>query len=168
MAHKCKCYYCKVEFDRDKEPWDQVSNMRYAHKSCAEKFKIKKSKLEQDYDELVSYIEKLFGIGTVNAKISKQIKDYRELYGYTYEGMYATLQYWYEIKKAPLDKANGGIGIVPYIYEQAKEYYTKIDAANSINESIKNYKSKVIEIFIQPPQPETRQPHLFMLEEEEE
>ena len=66
------------------------------------------------------FIEKLFGIGYVSAKVAKQIKDYRELYNYTYSGMLGTLVYWYDVKQAPLDKANGGIGIVPYIYEQGR------------------------------------------------
>ena len=37
MAHPVKCFYCKAVFDRDKEPFVQVSAARYAHKYCAEK-----------------------------------------------------------------------------------------------------------------------------------
>ena len=161
--HKCKCIYCKIEFDRDKLPYVQVSERRYAHKECADKNFIPKAKDEQDYANLVDYIEKLFGVGYVSAKVAKQIRDYRLQYGYSYSGMLGTLIYWYEVKQAPLDKANGGIGIVPYIYEQAKEYYTKIDNANSANVDIKNYRAKVTEIVIAPPMPEERQPRLFDL-----
>ena len=60
---KCKCVYCKGEFDRDKLPYVQVANLRYAHKECAERNQIQKSQLEVEYDNLVNYIEKLFGIG---------------------------------------------------------------------------------------------------------
>ena len=163
---KCKCIYCKGEFDRDKLPYVEVSNRRYAHKECADKTVISKDQNEKDYEELVNYIEKLFGVGYVNAKIAKQIRDYRVQYGYTFNGILGTLVYWYEVKQAPLDKANGGIGIVPYIYDQAKEYYMKIHQANSLNEGIKNYKAKVIEITIAPPEREVRQPQLFNIEEE--
>lgn len=163
---KCKCIYCKGEFDRDKLPYVEVSNRRYAHKECADKNVISKDQNEKDYEELVNYIEKLFGVGYVNAKIAKQIRDYRVQYGYTFNGILGTLVYWYEVKQAPLDKANGGIGIVPYIYDQAKEYYMKIHQANSLNEGIKNYKAKVIEITIAPPEREVRQPRLFNIEEE--
>ena len=162
---KCKCIYCKIEFDRDKLPYTQISERRYAHKECADKNYIPKTKDEQDYANLVAYIEKLFGIGFVSAKVAKQIKDYRVQYGYTYNGMLGTLVYWYEVKGAAIDKANGGIGIVPYIYDQAKEYYSKIDTANSLNADIKNYRTKVIEITIASPQQEKRQPRLFNLEE---
>lgn len=167
MARKCKCVYCKIEFDREKLPYIQVANLRYAHKECAEKNQITKSQNELDYDALVSYIEKLFGVGYVSAKVAKQIKDFRETYGYTYSGILGTLVYWYEVKQATLDKANRGIGIVPYIYEQAKEYYAKINAANNLNAEVKDYQAKVIEIAIIPPQPEERLPKLFQLEEEE-
>ena len=164
---KCKCIYCKIEFDRDKIPYTQISERRYAHKECADKNFIPKERDEKDYEDLVNYIEKLFGIGYVSAKVAKQIRDYRLQYGYSYSGILGTLVYWYEVKQAPLDKANGGIGIVPYIYDQAKEYYTKINTANTINADIKNYRSKIIEITIAPPQPEMRQPRLFNLEEED-
>ena len=43
MARKCKCVYCKGEFDRDKLPYVQVANLRYAHKECAERNQIQKS-----------------------------------------------------------------------------------------------------------------------------
>lgn len=163
---KCKCIYCKGEFDRDKEPFVQVSNLRYAHKACAEKNQVQKSQSELDYEKLVDYIEELFGVGYINAKIAKQIKDYREQCGYTYSGMLGTLVYWYEVKNGQLENANGGIGIIGHIYEEAKAYYTKIRAANAVNAGVYNYKPKVVEITIAPPRPEERKPRLFNLEEE--
>ena len=167
MAHYVNCIYCKLRFDRDKsKDWVQISERRYAHKACADKVQINKTKNELDYEELTNYIEKLFGVGYVNAKIAKQIKDFRETYGYTYNGMLGTLTYWYEVRGASLDKANGGIGIIPYIYDQAKDYYSKIDAANSLNADITNYKTKFIEIAITPPRPEEKLPKLFNLEED--
>lgn len=164
--HKCKCIYCKIEFDRDKLPYVQVTERRYAHKECAEKNQITKTQNELDYETLIDYIEKLFGVGFINAKIAKQIKDFRIQYNYTYSGMLGTLVYWYEIKKAPIDKANGGIGIIPYVYDQAKEYYSKINLANSVNANIVEYNFIIREIVIDAPQQEKRQPRLFNLEED--
>ena len=166
MAHKCKCIYCKAEFDRDKFPYVQITARRYAHKECAEKNSVQKTQSEQDYDLLVNYIESLFGVGFVSAKVAKQIRDYRLQYNYTFGGMYWALVYWYEVRGADKDKANSGIGIVPYIYDQAKEYYTKINNANTINSDIIDYRFQVKEIVIEAPQQEVRQPRLFNLEEE--
>ena len=167
MAHNVICIYCKQKFDRDKEPFVQVSNLRYAHKHCAEQHQVQKSQMDRDYEELVNYIENLFGVGYVSAKVAKQIRDFREMYNYTFSGMLGTLVYWYEIKKAPLDKANGGIGIVPYVYDQAKEYYSKLNVANSQNATISNYRFKIREIEITSPQPEARPPKLFNLGDED-
>ena len=167
MAHKCKCVYCQNIFDRDKLPFVQISERRYAHKECADKFQSQKTQDEKDYDALADYIEKLFGVGYISAKIAKQIKDMRTTYGYTYSGMLGTLMYWYEVRGGVLEKANGGVGIVPYKYDEAKEYYLKIQQANQINANIKGFKTKVTEITIEPPKPEERKPRLFNLEEEE-
>ena len=165
--HKCKCVYCQNTFDRDKLPFVQISERRYAHKECADKFQSQKTQDEKDYDALADYIEKLFGVGYISAKIAKQIKDMRTTYGYTYSGMLGTLMYWYEVRGGVLEKANGGVGIVPYKYDEAKEYYLKIQQANQINANIKGFKTKVTEITIEPPKPEERKPRLFNLEEEE-
>ena len=165
--HKCKCVYCQNIFDRDKLPFVQISERRYAHKECADKIQSQKTQDEKDYDALADYIEKLFGVGYISAKIAKQIKDMRTTYGYTYSGMLGTLMYWYEVRGGVLEKANGGVGIVPYKYDEAKEYYLKIQQANQINANIKGFKTKITEITIEPPKPEERKPRLFNLEEEE-
>jgi hypothetical protein len=123
---KCKCLYCGLEFDRDKLPYVQVTNTRYAHKECWAKVEANKTQDEKDYEFLTNYIEQLFGIGYITAKIAKQIRDYRVAYGYTYSGMYYALEYWFEVRKTPIDKANQGIGIVPYVYDAAQEYFNNI------------------------------------------
>ena len=164
--HKCKCVYCKIEFDRDKEPFEQISERRYAHKECAERNKIQKTQNEQDYDALINYIEKTLGDHAINAKIAKQIKDFREEHGYTYSGILGTLIYWFEVQGGSAELSNGGIGIVPYKYDEAKKYYQTIDNANILNKDIKNYKTKYIEITIEAPQREPKKIKLFNLGDE--
>lgn len=162
--HKCKCIFCKADFDRDKIAYVQVSERRYAHKECFDARLVETSKTESDYDKLVNYIEKLFGVGYVSARIAKQIKDFREQYGYTYSGILGTLIYWFDVRKATLDQANGGIGIVPYVYDQARDYYAKIDAANNINANVE-YKPRTIEITITSPRPVEQKPKLFIFDD---
>jgi hypothetical protein len=156
-------------FDRDKEPFVQVSAARYAHKACAEKNQVEKTQKEKDYDALVNYIENLFGIGYVSAKVAKQIKEYRETYNYTYSGMLGTLVYWYEVKGATIDQANGGIGIIPYVYDQALQYYYALYLAQIANEDkdIEHYEVRVKEFFIEEPQRIVKPPHLFKFREED-
>ena len=108
-AHYVTCVYCKERFNRDTEPTIQISARRYAHKECAEKFHIEKTQEEKDLESLEQYVMKLFDESYVNARIRKQIKDYRQEYNYTYSGMLKTLIFWFEVKGNSIDKANGGI-----------------------------------------------------------
>ena len=45
--------------------------------------------------------------------------------GMPYRGQLLTLKYFYEVKKSPKDKSNGSIGIIPFVYEEARIYYEK-------------------------------------------
>ena len=80
MAHYVNCIYCKKRFDRDKVSTVQVSARRYAHKECAENYENNKSQEEKDIEALEKYIMKLFNEDYVNARVRKQIKEYREQY----------------------------------------------------------------------------------------
>ena len=119
ISHKVKCLYCGQIFDRDKVPFIQVSKRRYAHKECSMSEDEKKLQENKDREELYDYIMKLFNISFVDPKIQKQIKKYIEENNYTYSGIKKALVYFFEIKGNSVEKANGGIGIVPYVYTQA-------------------------------------------------
>ena len=53
----------------------------------------------------------------------------------------------------PIDKANGGIGIIPYVYEDARNYYTAMFMAQQQNKAkpIEQWQPEVVEIHIPPP-----------------
>ena len=55
--------------------------------------------------------------------------DFRKQYGYTYSGIQKTLYWFYELNGNSIEKANGHLGIVPYIYEEASNYFYKIFVA---------------------------------------
>lgn len=61
------------------------------------------------------------------------MKEYLEVYHYTYSGILKSLIYFYEIQHGDISRANQGIGIVPYVYEKAKAYYYSLFLANSKN-----------------------------------
>lgn len=133
MAHYVKCCYCGEQFNRDKIPCVPVGR-RYAHVDCANAAAAGKAKEELDYENLIAYIKGLFHIDKLNQKIVRQLREYKEDKGYTYSGIHKSLVYFFEIKRNSIEKANGGIGIVPYIYDDAKAYYTAIWMANKQNE----------------------------------
>lgn len=71
--------------------------------------------------ELIDLAYSLF-----NNKLSPSIFSLIEKYekeGYTFLGMIRALEWFYIIKKNDRSKAKGSIGIVPYVYKEANDYY---------------------------------------------
>lgn len=172
-AHYVKCLYCGKTFNRDKEPTIKVNGRRYAHKECSEQHEREnpipqKSQEEIDLEALENYIMKLFNETYVNARIRKQLKEYKDKYNYTYSGILKTLIYWYEVKGNSIEKANKGIGIVPYIYEDASKYYYTLYVAKLANENkdIKIYKPKEKVIKISLPKVKTKKIKLLFEDED--
>lgn len=163
MAHVVTCIYCKQRFDRDKVPFIQVANRRYAHPECAMSEDQKKVQEEKDKEALSAYINTLFKTSYVDARIQKQIKQYIDEYNFTYSGIHKALIYFYDIKGNSIEKANGGIGIVPYIYQDAYKYYYSLWQAQQKNENkvIEEYRPTVKEIVIPRPQRKVKKRDLF-------
>ena len=160
-----KCFYCGEQFDRNAEPFVAVSSRRYAHKACHEKAQSTKTQEEIDYEELLKYIKEKFCMQTVTAKIIRQIADYKKEFNFTYSGMHKALIWWFDIKKNTLEGTNGGIGILPYIYNDARTYYYGLYLAQVVNQD-KIFKQEVEEVEIAPPRAYTPPPKLFNIEEE--
>ena len=125
MAHIVTCQYCRKKFDRDKIPFVQISPKRYAHKDCSKKEDARLKQEEADKIDLENYIMKLLGEDYISPRVRKQINTYREQYQYTFSGMKKALVYFYEVKGNSTEKANGGIGILEYIWDEVENYYTK-------------------------------------------
>ena len=168
--HKVKCFYCGQIFDRDKEEAVSVGVRRYAHVHCAKTGEKVQTQEEKDRDALEAYIRKLFNTEYVDARIKKQIQKYKQEYNYTYSGMLKTLIWWFEIKGGSLEKANGGIGIIPYVYQEACNYYYALYLAQIANadKEITDYIPRERAIEILSPRAYVRPPKLFNLDDEED
>ena len=169
IAHIVTCVYCKGKFDRDKVPFEQVSSRRYAHLECAKREKEKAEREMGDKEKLEAYIMKMFGESYINPRVRKQINTYINEYEYTHSGILKALIYFFEIKGNSIDKANGGIGIVPYVYKDAYNYYYSLWLAQQKNEHFKpeEYIPVVREIHIPSPQRNVRKRQLFTFLDEE-
>ena len=168
------CIYCKKVFNKGEEEFKVFSNGKYAHKSC---YDLEQERELTDQEKLERYIMKLFDSDYVYAKIKKQIKDYVTNHGFTYSGIHKALVYYYEIKGNRFDagKAQGGIGIVPFVYNDAYNYYYAIWEAQQKQQyivdasSLEEYIPKVVEIHIPTPERKIQKRNLFtFLDEEEE
>ena len=165
-----KCLYCGEMFDANKEPFVMASSRRYAHKSCAEENQKSKTKEQTDKEELEQYIKQLFHINKVTVKIQKQIDRYVKENNYSYSGIRRSLFYFYEIKKNSLDKSNDGIGIVPWVYQEAYNYYYSLWEAQNRNQNkvMDDYKPNEIIITIPPPKRKIKKSKLFSFLDKEE
>lgn len=86
-------------------------------------------------------------------RIQKQIQSYHDDKNFTYSGILKSLTYFFQVKGNSIEKANGGIGIVPYVYEDARNYYTAIWMAQQQNQNkpIEQWKPEIVEVHIPPP-----------------
>lgn len=172
--HIVKCAICNKQFDANMEPFVKVNSRRYAHEKCALSEEEHKSKEQKDREALEAYILQLFNIEYINPRIKKQIDTFAKENNYTYSGMHKALVYFFEVKGNSIEKANGGIGIIPYVYQQAFNYYYAIWEAQqrNINKTpvLQDYKPKVIEVRIPNPERKVKKKrNLFsFLDEEEE
>ena len=82
--------------------------------------------------------------------------------------MLKTLRWWYDIKGNSIDKAQGGLNIIPFIYKEAEKYYYLLYQAHIENEKkdLKNYKVKEKIVEIESPIKKKTKRRTFNFEEE--
>lgn len=84
----------------------------------------------------------------------KQLKQYTEEFGYSYTDILNALIYAFEIKHNDVEKARGGIGLVPYVIQDSRKYFQDIELSNSRNtealaKSQPHY--QIVEVYIPVP-----------------
>ena len=137
-----KCLYCGREFNNATEPYIKPKANRYAHESCC-------TDDNPDWikDKIRMYAKEQLGALYNPAKVNAQIKEYTTKLYITPLDIYQTLVYWYEVQGAAPEKSFGGIGIVPNILTEAKQYFeNKQDTLKRISiYNMKDYIDKDVE-----------------------
>lgn len=155
MSHYVKCPKCGETFDRDIIQAVKINGRRYGHAKCYpdnNNFVPLVEKKISEEQKIKNYAKSILKEQYVAARVNKQIKDFLAE-GYTASGILKTLIYWYEIKHNDVSKAMGGIGIVPYVYKQALDYYYNLYLAEmaNVDKDIDEYRPKEIFISIDLP-----------------
>jgi molybdopterin converting factor small subunit len=133
LARKVKCPYCQEQLDKDEAV---EHKKRYYHEGC---FNTWRSEVDHR-KELIEYICNMYDIESPTGMMLKQIKEYQDELGYKLKGMQLALEYFHETLGNPIREGDS-IGIIPYIYEEAKKHYlTKMKAEESNEEIEKNVK----------------------------
>lgn len=159
MAHMVICPKCGKRFDRDKCQAVKVSARRYGHATCypdnTDFVPLAENQEDPELVKLKDYINQLFGKTANWAQINRQLKIYTTENNYSYSGILKSLVYFYDVKGNSVDKSNGALGIVPFIYRDAYNYYYDLFMAQSRNEK-KDISSEMFtktrEITIRPPE----------------
>jgi hypothetical protein len=99
---------------------------RSGKKYCTDCIEIK-DKENEDWSILFEYIKEIYKLNEVPILIITQLNKYRkdEVHPLTSIGMYYTLKYYYEILDNEIQD-DKGVGIIPYYYDQASRYYSKV------------------------------------------
>lgn len=102
------------------------------------------------------YICKTTGIAEVPVKIYALTENYIKKYGFTFQGLYATLTYMHNI----LGKEFGEdiVGLIPYYYTEAQAHYKAVKSVGDRNKDINTeemYKKKTV--YINPKQKKIKQ-----------
>lgn len=97
-------------------------------------------KQNDDRDALWYYIYRLFGQVSEDKPVSDwnitQMERFKSQ-GMPYRGQLLTLKYFYEVKKNSIKKSNGSIGIIPFVFEEARLYYSNLEQKQKeINDAI--------------------------------
>lgn len=165
-ATSTTCFWCHQPIQKtqtDVIPMPQLKD-RYIHKACAE------THPADDKDKMTLYLINLYNIKEdyLLPRFTLQLNNFEKEYNFTYSGMLKALKYWYEIKKHPVDK-DKGLGIIPYIYAQAKEYYYNLwlSEQQNQNKNLNDYIPKDIVVKIKPPQRNIEKRKLFTFLDEE-
>ena len=134
-----KCRQCGKEINKDAAI--QIKPRIYVCSAdCEQKYEYKNVKSTQnnkdDLIELKSYISQLYN-GEVNwPLIMKQLRQMREEYGYKNSGILYTLKYAHDIKE--IDFNGSGIGLVPYLYNEAKNFYNQLSQVKKSVDNLQN------------------------------
>ena len=112
-------------------------------------------------------VKEIYGKDYNYILINQQATSYIDKYHYTWSGMTKCLIWFYKINHGSVEEGNGGIGIIPYIYDEVYEYYRKNYETELKNQNIKII-HRPVHFNIQSPRAWHRPPHLLDLGEEED
>ena len=174
MSHYVKCTICNQSFDRDKIEFVKTGARRYAHLSCKQRQDGTISEEDNARIKIYEYTKNLFKANYNKPRIDNQLnRMMKEQTNYTYSGILKSLIYWYEVRHGDVEKSHYGLGIIPYIYEQAYQYYYSIWLAqqNNENKKIEDYISSdvtVVKIVTPKRVPFIKERHFNILNEEGE
>lgn len=100
-----------------------------------------------DRRELLKVIRNYLGPYYFYKKVSENLEAYSQM-GITNDEIKSTLDYWYGEKKNDPAKSGGGIRIVEYVRDEARQYWEQKEKKDRILASIPDYQSPQVETVV--------------------
>lgn len=129
------CRICGQVIDRNVEQegidWVMPSTNWYYHKSCYESWKASTPSNDDGYIGFIyDYLSRDLKVKYDYYMCEAQRKKFIQENKMTNRGIFFTLKYFYDIKNGDWEKSHGGLGIVPYIYNEACTYWANKEKTN--------------------------------------
>lgn len=130
-----KCRVCGAQLNLKIDDWTKPVNNYYYHTQCYDEWARKKNacndiknKADDDtwFESLYYYLLKDQKMTIDFCKFQSQWKNFLKQ-GFTAKGIYFSVRYIYEVVHAPVEKAQGGIGLVKNVYKEATQYWTSLE-----------------------------------------
>lgn len=119
MAKLVKCYgTCGGKYPKTEMIEVGKAKTRFCKSCYAER---EKKKIERE--KLYGSIKKIYNIDFPTGIMLKQIKQYELERGYTLKNIRLTLDYIFNIAECAYPDLTGGIGLVPFYYQDMLNYY---------------------------------------------
>ena len=164
MGRQIKCVYCGEVIDND-TPSKKYGGKNYHtncyNQMCEEKYQQSTDKNRDNAQaKLYDYICQLFNISELTPFLDFQLRKMFKENKFTYNGVLYSLKYFYELKDNKPD-ITYGIGIVPLIYDEAKNFYHKKSILKTKNNiEINNLPTIKVKVDPKSLQKKTKKPYV--------
>lgn len=136
---KVQCGICKEKF-----PKNELIQRTKTQRVCKKCHETKAREIEE-YNELIKFICQGFGQTAPTAFQLKNIKKFKEEYGYSYKTIQCIIYYMYVVEQVKTYDNN--LGLVPYYHDKAQNHFQMIENAKK---SAKKISHEEIVVFTNP------------------
>lgn len=114
----------------------------------------KKNKTEEEYrvqKAFADYLVSVSGESKPRVEWLALAKNYAETYKFSYEDMRLALQYWFEIKGNVYNEDKNPVGMIPYVINEAKAFYSHLAEVKRENSEFDWQANQKTEVHIEKP-----------------
>lgn len=169
MAHYVQCRLCKQRFDTEIIEAVIVGQKSYYHKTCYEDWVKSRNSpnakgdeefwKETTIDYLYRDIQMSIDFMKFNSQWASFTKPGKKM---TPKGIYFAVRYHFSVQHGNKENALGGIGIVPFIYSEAAQYWYDLEQrkVGTLEAIIKQIQDRQLRkaVYVKPIAPKEKKP----------